>query len=70
MNVQIMKLIYTLLFVYCFSAFAQKQYTFDYIIEYLGEVNSISFEAPNRIRVERIIPKVVEKTIDLRKILY
>lgn len=29
-----MKLIYTLLFVYCFSAFAQKQYTFDYIIEY------------------------------------
>lgn len=53
------------------SAGKQRNYSeFDYIIEYLGEVNSISFEAPNRIRVERIIPQVIEKTIDLRKILY
>ena len=45
-------------------------FEFDSIIEYWGEVNAVVFEAPNRTRVERAIPQVIEKTIDLRKILY
>ncbi|MGJ8660624.1 MAG: hypothetical protein ACSHXL_01170 [Bacteroidota bacterium] len=53
------------------SSGQQRTYSeFAYIIEYLGEVKTVDFLAPNKIEIKREIPSQVEKRIDLRKILY
>lgn len=53
------------------SSGSQRTYEeFEYIIEYLGEIKSIEYQALNKIEVEKEIPQRLEKTIDLRKILY
>lgn len=41
-----------------------------YMIEYLGEVESIEFRELNHIEIEKSIPNKIAKNVDLRKILY
>ncbi|MCT4621999.1 MAG: hypothetical protein N4A46_00150 [Schleiferiaceae bacterium] len=42
---------------------------YDYLIEYLGKVDSIEFEVESKIEKTKVIPKA-SKSIDLRKVLY
>jgi len=43
---------------------------YDFIIEYMGEVNKVNFVALSNVGTERTIPTLIDKKIDLRKILY
>lgn len=52
------------------GAGARRTYNeFAYIIEYLGQVESVEFVSKDKIETQRKIPEF-EKTVDLRKILY
>lgn len=43
---------------------------YDYIIEYLGGIDSIEYKALSQVESEKKIPERTAKVIDLRKILY